>query len=182
MTGRPGARRSRRRHCLIVSRRSSVCTKRSPTRRTLSRSACALPVPTPSSTKWLPLTSSLCNARANRLKASLFGWTTTHAQPPPYEALTWSSRFFLVPFRNSILASYIARYDSWYNRQLYVPMVSRQFLVPTMSEEEPTFNELKPEEPLSPFGALLQSNVESYVREAEYSLQIKLFQIEGTVV
>ncbi|SPQ93982.1 unnamed protein product (mitochondrion) [Plasmodiophora brassicae] len=88
-------------------------------------------------------------------------------------------RFFLVPFRNSILASYIARYDSWYNRQLYVPMVSRQFLVPTMSEEEPTFNELKPEEPLSPFGALLQSNVESYVREAEYSLQIKLFQIEG---
>jgi hypothetical protein len=50
-------------------------------------------------------------------------------------------RVYVVPFEKNVLASYIARYDHWYNRHIYVPFIESNSIIPVMSTSESKYED-----------------------------------------
>lgn len=89
-------------------------------------------------------------------------------------------RFHILPMSRNNLSSYLARHDSWYNRHIFLPYRCPVFVVPWIKVEElDTSDEDAVKEPIAPPGVYFRQLNESYAREAELSLDLSVFNVEG---
>eukprot|EP00475_Leptophrys_vorax_P014003 TRINITY_DN20364_c0_g1_i2.p1 TRINITY_DN20364_c0_g1~~TRINITY_DN20364_c0_g1_i2.p1 ORF type:complete len:892 (+),score=200.27 TRINITY_DN20364_c0_g1_i2:26-2677(+) len=87
-------------------------------------------------------------------------------------------RIFIVPFQRCAIAGYIARYDAWYHRHVYVPFSESNILLPWMTVMKPV-QDPPLEKVILPPVLFLRDSIENYVREALHMLPIRLYKIEA---
>lgn len=91
-------------------------------------------------------------------------------------------QFYLVPFEENHLASFIARHDCWYKRHIYTPFRAHQFLLPSCDEgrryfDNPQSKSGDSERELLPHGIFLREAVEDYIRDANHTIKVNLFKV-----
>eukprot|EP01006_Ploeotia_vitrea_P036394 TRINITY_DN66013_c8_g1_i1.p1 TRINITY_DN66013_c8_g1~~TRINITY_DN66013_c8_g1_i1.p1 ORF type:complete len:996 (-),score=557.05 TRINITY_DN66013_c8_g1_i1:33-2801(-) len=101
-------------------------------------------------------------------------------QQQPHRLKGLRPRFYLVPMQRNYLASWLARHDSWYNRHVYVPFRSKQFVLPWIEAERGAGAE-KDDATLSPPGAFLRGLISSYVRDAQCEVDVNIYNCEAWI-
>eukprot|EP00457_Paulinella_chromatophora_P001223 gb/GEZN01001225.1/.p1 GENE.gb/GEZN01001225.1/~~gb/GEZN01001225.1/.p1 ORF type:complete len:845 (+),score=113.42 gb/GEZN01001225.1/:30-2564(+) len=87
-------------------------------------------------------------------------------------------RFFIVPLEENRLASFMARYDGWYNRHIFIPFRQHNFIVPMIRMDGPGPVEQKEETVLTLPGEFFRELVERYVGESRFRWHINVYQVE----
>jgi len=87
-------------------------------------------------------------------------------------------KILLVPFRTNHFASYIARFDSWYNRHIYIPFRSPQFILPWIkSDDSNSYNDSN--EVVGAVGQYYREAIEQYARESTVTNNVRVYKVEG---
>lgn len=117
-------------------------------------------------------------------------------------------QFFVLPFARNHLAAFMARHDAWYNRHVYVPARSNNFMLPWVRVDQSEMDaaaagsgassssSASPMSPgagaaaaameeeggdLPPPGQFFRRCIESYAREATLSMAAQVWTVEGYV-
>lgn len=87
-------------------------------------------------------------------------------------------KFFLVPFasENNHMSAYIARHDSWYHQNVFLPCLPTSPVLPWLTADDLSVED-KAYIPLP--GRTLRATCESYVREAQQTVNCFVYQVEG---
>jgi len=90
-------------------------------------------------------------------------------------------KFYLVPFNENHVSSFLARYDGWYNRHIYSVFRSQPFTLPWVDLKKgdeakgADLNRVSTEPP----GIFLRNTVECYTREANVACNIHVYKMAG---
>jgi hypothetical protein len=87
-------------------------------------------------------------------------------------------KFYVVPFEKNRVASFLARRDLWYNRNIFVPFRTKMFVLPWVKPSHQTMHDEKSAD-ASPLCQYYRDVVQSYVREANHSLPIRVYTCSG---
>lgn len=99
---------------------------------------------------------------------------TVQTNPTQASGLVW--RFGLLPFgKSNLLAQFIARWDPWYFRHIYVPFRRRCLVLPWI---EKSTGSLQHKDKLSTPARLLQAQVNQYMQEASHVCSVAVYRIE----
>jgi len=89
-------------------------------------------------------------------------------------------KLYLLPLGRNHLSAFVARHDSWYNRNVYIPFRHQTFVCPWMNCDDES--QLKDEDSeLTLPGTYLRRTVEDYLREAELPFNFNVWKIEGWI-
>eukprot|EP00456_Euglypha_rotunda_P077447 TRINITY_DN7311_c0_g1_i4.p1 TRINITY_DN7311_c0_g1~~TRINITY_DN7311_c0_g1_i4.p1 ORF type:complete len:364 (-),score=53.02 TRINITY_DN7311_c0_g1_i4:22-1113(-) len=87
-------------------------------------------------------------------------------------------RFYIVPMEPNHVSSYLARYDSWYNRHVYVPFRSKAFILPGIRVEQiAAIQESKDGDVTLP-GQFYRESILHYLSESRFRWEINVYQCE----
>jgi len=111
------------------------------------------------------------------LHAFLCAYLLVIQQNPEYIRYV-DPKIMLVPFRTNHFASFIARYDSWYNRHIYIPFRSPSFVLPFIKGDDGnSYNDTN--DTVSSLGLYFREAVEQYTRESTMTNNIRVYKVEG---
>jgi len=111
------------------------------------------------------------------LHAFLCAYLLVAQQNPEYIRYV-DPKIMLVPFKTNHFASFIARYDSWYNRHIYIPFRSPSFVLPFIKVDDGnTYTDTN--EAVSSLGQYYREAVEQYTRESSMTNNVRVYKVEG---
>ena len=91
-------------------------------------------------------------------------------------------QIYLYPTAKSLLASFIARYDSWYNRHILIPCASDNFIIPWLesgSDVNTKITSTQKIDKLTLPGQLLRNLSNHYIKDSLSQFHFQIFEIRG---